>query len=224
MSENLYFISIIARALHEPDIEKALKEAFRKIKRMRTEERYAEGFSNFELFMDSAYRHHKITATDYAHELIAQLVTGTFEGSTQEKRSLLDFITSHPEWKTEYEAIRRMEEDENLMQEFPVIEVSSDKGIVIEKTFKKVPGCESFDGILPGNYKIRLVNTGWVIWEGELTAKELMWSEAHKGKNLPLAAGKRRPTDEIDLLNNGEVILRTYAGIESGCIEIELTR
>ncbi|KPL24865.1 MAG: hypothetical protein AMJ75_02600 [Phycisphaerae bacterium SM1_79] len=224
MSRNLYFIPIIAGALQEPDIEKALKEAFCKIRRLGTEKRYAEGFSNFELFMASAYRHHRTTATDCALELIARLGTDTFEGGTKEERLLLDFIRSHPDLKTRYEAIRHMEEDEDLTQDFPVIGVLSDRGRDLTKAFSKVPGCESFERILPGNYTIRLVNTGWIIWEGELTAKKLIWSEAHKGRNLPLAAGEGQPTDEIDLLNNGEVILRTYAGIESGRIEIELTK
>jgi len=224
MSENLYFITIIAKALQEPDIEEALRKAFCKIKQMGAEERYAEGFKNFELFMQAAYNRHQITTADHARELIVHLGMGMFEWTAQEKETLLDIIASHPEWKAEYEAFCQMEADNDLTQNLPVIAVSSDKGFAIRKTFEKVPGHESFDGILPGNYKIKLVNTGWIIWEGELTAKDLMWSEAHKGKDLPLAAGEGRPTDEIDLLNNGEVILRTYAGIESGRIEIELTR
>lgn len=224
MSENLYFITIIARALQEPDIEKALRKAFGKIKQMGAEERYAEGFKNFELFMEAAYNRNQITAADHARELIVHLGMGMFEGTAQEKETLLDIIASHPEWKAEYEAFCQMEADNDLTQEFPVIEVSSDKGFVIRKTFEKVPGHESFDGILPGNYKIKLVNTGWIIWEGQLTAKNLIWPEAHEGKNLPMAAGEGQPTDEVDLLNNREVFLRTYAGIESGRIEIELTR
>lgn len=222
MSGNLFFIPIIARALQEQDIEEALRKAFREIKKKGTQKRYAEGFKNFELFMDTAYSRHQITAADHVRELTAQLGTGMFEGSVQQKESLLDIINSHPEWKAEYEAIRRMEADENLMRKFPVIEVSSDKGTVIEKTFKKVPGRESFDGILPANYKIKLLNTGWIIWEGELTAKELIWTA------LPMAAETKRipkrPTNKIDLLNNGELILRTYAGREKGRIEIGLAR
>ena len=222
MSQNLYFIPLITGALQEPDIEKALREAFCKIKRLGTEKRYAEGLSNFRIFMDSAYRHHQMTAIDGALELIAQLATGTFGGSLQEKRAFLDFIRSHPDLKTRYEAIRRVEEDEDFTRGFPVIGVLSDRGYDATKEFKKVPDCESFERILPGNYTIRLANTGWIIWEGELTAQKLIWHEAHTGENLPLAAGEGQPTDEIDLLNNGQVILRTYAGIESGRIEIEL--
>ena len=227
MSEHLYFISIIARALQEPDIKKALKKAFRKIKRMGSEKRYAEGFENFELFMDAAYSRHQIIATDHISELMAQLATGMFEGSAQEVQRLLDTINSHPEWKAQFEAIRRSEADENIMQESPVIAVSGDKGLAIERTFRKVPGCESFDRIVPGIYTVRLVNTGWVIWEGKLTTEELIWSEAHENKNLPMAAEtegiKKEATYQEDLLG-GDLILRTYAGLESGSIELELTR
>ena len=97
MSENLlYFFPIIAKALQEPDIEKALRKAFGKIKQMGVEERYAEGFENFEIFMQEVCRRHQITAADHVRELIAQLGTGMFEGLAQEKETLLDIIASHP--------------------------------------------------------------------------------------------------------------------------------
>jgi len=220
MSENLYFITIIARALQEPDIEEALRKAFGKIKQMGAEERYAEGFTNFELFMEAAYNRNQVTTTDHARELIIQLGTGMFEGIAQEKETLLDIIASHPEWKAEYEAFCQMEADNDLTQNLPVIEVSSDKGFVTRKTFEKVPGRESFDRILPGNYRIKLVNTGWIIWEGRLTANELI---EHEDKNLRMAAESEDDHDKKILLD-GDMIVRTYAGPESGRIEIELTR
>jgi hypothetical protein len=220
MSENLYFMPIIAQGLQERDSKKALREGFCEIKRLGTKKRYAEGFSNFQLFMDSAYRHHKTTTMDCACELIAQLVTGTFDGNLKEAKTLLEFIKSHPDLKMRYESIRRMEEDEGSGWSFPLIGVSSDRGYDVTMEFKEVPGSESFEGVLPGNYKIGLVNTGWTIWLGELTARELIATD------LRLAAGddEGRPTSQKDLLDNGEVILRTYAGIESGSIEIELVR
>jgi len=114
-----------------------------------------------------------------------------------------------------------MEADKNLMQEFPVIEVSSDKGFVIRKTFEKVPGHESFDGILPGNYRIKLANTGWIIWEVRLTANKLIEPE---DENLGMAADIEDKSTYKKKLLDGDMILRTYAGPESGRIEIELTR
>ncbi|KPL24975.1 MAG: hypothetical protein AMJ75_02240 [Phycisphaerae bacterium SM1_79] len=222
MSENLFFIPILAKALRDPDIERSLRNAFFEIKKMGTQRRYAEGFENFELFIDAAYSQHEITTSYRIRELTAQLATGIFEGTAREIESLLDIIRSHPQWQAEYEAILRMEADEHSANRVPVIEVASDKGLAIGKVFRKVPGCESFEGILPGGYKIKLVNTGWIIWEGELTAKELILTA------LPMAAEteriRNRPTKRLDLLNNGELILRTYPGRKEGRIEIELTK
>ena len=222
MSDNLlFFISIIARALQSPDVERALRNAFGQIKRMGTERRYAEGSRNFELFMQEVYHRRQVAATDDVRELIARLGTGMFEGPPQEKESLLNIINSHPQWKGEYEAFCRREAHEDLTQDFPVIAVLSEKGILSEITFTKVLTCESVGDILPGTYVIKLANTGWIIWGGQLTAKELISSEANKNKNLPLAAGPAIPTRKIVLLD-GDMILRIYAGTESGRIAIEL--
>ncbi len=221
MSENLYFIAILARALQEPDVESALKKAFGKIKQMGTQKRYTRGFRNFQLFMEAAYSRHELTVTDHIQELIARLATGTFEGLEQEITPLLEIIRSHREWQAQYEEICRGEASQDLRRGFVVIGLFNDKGLVGERTFEKVPGCESFDDVLPGNYIIKLANTGWVIWKGELTIGELVYTKA-----LPLAAETEgiqiEHTSEKDLLNNGEVLLRTYAGTESGSIEIEL--
>jgi hypothetical protein len=223
MSNNLlYFISIIARALQSPDVERALRNAFCEIKKKGSEERYAEGFRNFELFTQEVYNRYQVTATDHIRELIALLGTGMFEGPLQEKQSLLNIINSHPQWKAEYEAFCRMEAHEDPTQDFPVIAVLNEKGFVREITFTKISGRESIDNIVPGNYKVKLVNTGWIIWEGHLTAEKLISSEAHKNKYLPLAAGPPKPTGEIDPLD-GCLKLCTYAGTESGRVEIELT-
>ncbi|MFC1794969.1 hypothetical protein ACFL3Q_15445, partial [Planctomycetota bacterium] len=201
----------------------ALRDAFREIKKKGSEKRYAQGYLNFELFMQEVYNRYQVTATDHVRELIALLGTGMFEGPLQEKESLLNIINSHPEWEAEYEAFCRMEVHEDLMQDFPVIAVLSEKGLVRERTFTNVLGCESVDGILPGRYKIKLANTGWIIWEGYLSAEELISSEAPKGENLRAAAGSAIPTRKIKPLDYGCLILRIYAGIENGCIEIELT-
>jgi len=83
MSEDLYFITILARALQEPDVESALKKAFSEIKQMGTQERYAEGFENFELFMAAAHSRYELTVTDHIQELIIRLATGTFEGPSR---------------------------------------------------------------------------------------------------------------------------------------------
>jgi hypothetical protein len=227
MYEGLYYIPLIARALQEPDVKTSLRDAFSTIERLGRQERYSEGFQNFELFMDAAYCQYEIAAADYVLAVAAQLATGGFEDGPQMKL-LLDIIRSEPEWLAEYEAICRSQVQEDLSQSLPVIRIIGEKGPIAEQSFSQVPGRLSFDGILPGNYVLELVNTGWIIWEGALTAKELIWSQAYPDRNLPLAAettsAQIPATSEKDLLGSKDVVLRTYAGIESGRVEIELTR
>jgi len=226
MSDNLYFIQVLGRALEQADLGTSLYSAFTEIKKKAAQKKYAEGFMNFELFMDAVCHQYDNIATSYVHQLIDQLATGTFEGTDQEIKTLLDIINLHPQWKTEYETVCCLEANTDLARGFPEIAVLSQKSPARCVSFPKGPGCRRLNDIIAGNYKLELTNTGWTIWEGELTAKELIWSEAHKGENLRVAAGKAKeePTNEIDLLHNGDLILRTYAGIESGSIEIELTR
>lgn len=53
MIDNLYFIPLIAQAFQEQDVRAALRAAFSAIKMKGTEERHAEGYRNFVLFMDA---------------------------------------------------------------------------------------------------------------------------------------------------------------------------
>lgn len=226
MCEGLYFIPILAKALQQPDRKAALSDAFREISKRAARQQYAEGFKNFQLFMVAACSHHKTVEIDHVRELIVELVTETLEGTEEERRLLLKTIDSHPEWKAEYGAICEELIDEDLGQSsFPVIQVLGDTGLAGEVRFEKPAGCESIDGISPGDYSLILANNGWVIWAGRLTAKDLVWAEAYGAKDLDLAAETgdthRRPTREIVLLD-GDVILRTFPGIESGSIEVEL--
>jgi hypothetical protein len=224
MNDNqLYFISIIARALRLPDVDRALRNAFCEIKDKGIQDRYTEGYRNFELFMQEVYNRCQVAATNDVRELIAMLGTAMFEGTLQEKKLLLNIINSHPQWKAEYEAFCRMETHKDPTRVFPVIAVLSEQGPVKEITFTKVSGCESIDSIIPGDYKLELTNTGWIIWEGKLTAKELI---CFKGEDIKMAAVTKHaqiPPTGRKVLLGGDLILRTYAGIESGRIEIELT-
>lgn len=229
MSDTVYFIPILSRALQDPELRTPLNNAFKEIKEKGTQKRYTEGYKNFELFMHAVQKRHEIIATDYTRQLIAELATRTFEGTPKEIKQLMSIIRSHPLWRTEYRTIRQRERDTDLMRDsFPTLTVLGNKGLAKWVAFKKAPDSVSIDNIVPGNYKIKLVNTGWIIWEGELTAEELIWSAAYKGKDLSMAAETETAqighTNEMDLLNNGELILRTFAGIENGTIEIELTR
>ena len=109
-------------------------------------------------------------------------------------------------------------------------EVSVD--ILLERNGRPVPvpamsrvrGRTSAAHLLPGYYRLRL-GTGRLLWEGELTDRDLLWNAAFPGKALDLAAdtggAAREPTRRIDLLD-GDMVLRVYPGLESGFLDIEI--
>jgi hypothetical protein len=85
-------------------------------------------------------------------------------------------------------------------------------------------GVDTVAGIAPGDYQIK-TDTGWLLWEGHLSPGDLLWSIAFPGQPLRMAAdteqAERRHTRQVELLD-GSVILRTYAGVESGSLQIEI--
>jgi hypothetical protein len=226
MNRNLYFLPIITKALKEANPKAALKCAFDEIKQLGKQKQYREGFSNFRHFMEQVRSYRELQETDFVNQLVAEIATDTFDGSEEEKQAVVKSIISHPEFKAEYEATCQEIEKEIGKQATAIIQVLSKRRLVGEMTFTKIPDRKSIEGIFPGSYMLKL-NIGRVIWQGDLMRKDLIWSEAFEGKPLDLAAEtteiKRKPTREI-ILFGGDVILRIFASIESGSIEVELTK
>ena len=79
------------------------------------------------------------------------------------------------------------------------------------------------EGITPGRYRL-VTDTGWVFWEGEISARDVLWVEAYGRRAIEMAAdtgqAARRPTREIDIAN-AALTVRVYAGIETGTLEID---
>jgi hypothetical protein len=83
MCKNLYFISILSRALLEKDLDQSLARAFSEIKQQGQESEYMEGFLNFESFMSITRLHHEIlvngNSLDIATSSSAENVEVSFE-------------------------------------------------------------------------------------------------------------------------------------------------
>ncbi|MEN6428747.1 MAG: hypothetical protein ABFE13_25645 [Phycisphaerales bacterium] len=227
MDDSLYFLTILARALKQPEPQQSLEEAFAQIKRMGSQERYGEGFADFECFMDIACSHADAVDTDLARELIAELATDTSDGP-EETRSLFSVVESNPVWKAEYqEMCAELAGQLGSHESVPVISVSGATGKIGETALEHIPGRASIDGVSPGVCVVRLLNTGRVLWEGQLSSEDLIWASAYGARDLDLAArtgDADRPPTRTWVLWGGDVILRTFAGVENGTIEIELVR
>ena len=99
-----------------------------------------------------------------------------------------------------------------------------DGQLIYKFRFEDSSAKTSFDDMIPGNYQL-LLNTGWVLWNGALSAADLVWHEAYPERPLEMAADTGEdhvtPTRVIELLD-GELVIRVFPGIESGRLEIEL--
>jgi hypothetical protein len=227
MDDPLYFLTILEQALRQPEPRRSLEEAFAQIIRMGAQGPYAEGLSNFRDFMDVACSHADTVALDAARELIAELATGAFATQEQEAAGL-KVIESHPAWNAEYEEMQAEQAGQSPSREsVPVIGVFGLEVKIGEMVFERGVRRASVGSISPGVCVLKLLNTGLVLWEGELAARDLIWTAAYGDRALPLAAqtegGHRRPTREW-VLPGRQMVLRTFAGIEKGTIELELTR
>jgi hypothetical protein len=228
-SRDMFFLRIIAEALDQPDPNSALKHAFENIETLGRQPEYRDGFSQFQQFMSMVKKgsgsHAPETANmalDLIRELSIELATGLFDENPKEKQDILDMIHSRPEWRGEYENIKGSISE----AEEPTIElfIEANEGRLISIPVEQQPFTRIIRGIKPGSYSIKL-NTGRMLWEGDLSAKELFWANAFPEQALDLAADTEgataRCTKEIILLN-GELIVRVFPEIESGYLEVEL--
>lgn len=104
--------------------------------------------------------------------------------------------------------------------------------VVIERDGNPIATCileggrtASVSGIVPGSYRFRL-DTGLLVWEGSLSAGDVLWGEAFPGKRVQMAAeteGRRmRPTRTIDLPEYG-LVVEVYAELECGMMKVTWT-
>lgn len=229
MSEELYFIPIIAEALQQEDKQTALTEAFEKIKELGKKPQYKQGFGQFARFIDSVNSHTKKNKSNMLTDnmmrvLITDIATDTFEGTEKEKEQILDAIQSHPEWKNDYEQLlSHFMELESLPQNIK-ISVFREQELLEQIEFTDIPGFGIVGSIVPANYRLAF-DSGQILWEGQLTERQLLWSEAHPGEPLKMAAAtdreSQKPTEEVSVFG-GEIVLQVFAGIESGSIKITM--
>ena len=104
------------------------------------------------------------------------------------------------------------------------IVIERDGDIISTCSFWSTPATRTIGGIVAGSYLLRL-DTGRVLWEGRLAEEDLLWARAFPKQALRVAAdtgGARRQMAREVVLLEGTLILRVFAGVESGTVEIEL--
>ena len=223
MNKNLYFIEIFNTAFQQADPKVALRNAFEQIQHLGRQKQFRDGFCNFERFMEQVSKYRKLRETDSVRQLITEIATETFSGTEKQRRAVVESIAFDSEVKAEYEKVCR-QVCRDCCKQTAVIQFFRDKLLIGEMTFSEAVGRKTIGRILPGDYTLKL-DTGRVVWQGNLSGQDLIWIEAFGTRKLDLAAetsGIKRLPVRSETLLDGDMILRTFAGIESGTIEIEL--
>lgn len=223
MNRNLYFVPILAEALRGSDQCESLEKAFMAIETIAQNPDYTVGYRNFIWFMAEVCDHRQRLDDHDLRMVMTEWATG---GSDEAEccDSLLSRLLERCPWlRGEYEALCQACGHRALSLRLQILRDGRQIG---EVNSGAVPSSHMVDDIYPGHYALRL-DTGLVVWEGRLDARNLIWSQAYGGRSLELAAeagdSRRQPTYEV-VVSGAGVVLRTFAGLESGSLEIELKR
>jgi hypothetical protein len=229
MTKELYFIALISKALENEQPEKALKEVFKEIVELGQQPEYHNMYLQFIHFMSEIWEKQlQIELSDdeineLIRDLSLQMAGGLLDENRKEADAIMKLLSSNVEWLNEYKKWKHdLAKSETLDSFIELIVEKGDKTIgSIALDYQASHG--KLGNITPGFYQIKL-STGRVLWEGELKAKDLIWAVAFPDQDFSLAADTGdldlSPTKTLRLLS-GEIILKVYAGLESGTIKAE---
>ena len=101
------------------------------------------------------------------------------------------------------------------------LRLERDGAAVASCTFERARGVKTVGDITPGHYTLKL-ETGRTVWEGELAARDVLHRPEEPMKMVADTGEAPPPTREFTELD-GMLIVRVFAGMEVGVVEIELT-
>ncbi len=224
VSKDLYFLPILSRALVHPDPKSALKIAFAQIELLGNQPHYRRGFLQFEAFLGVVSARLELWQAENISDLIVELATGLTGLDQGERQAALEIITGYPGGQVDYRSLCEILDARLGANKLSVLELYHEQARIGLIPLTGLAASETIADIEPGRYLIKL-GTGLVIWSGMFSAQDLLWTEAFGRRGLSLAAetedSRQKPTRQ-EILLDGEVILRIYAGLEKGCIEVEL--
>jgi hypothetical protein len=223
MAQTLHFLSVIERALRNSHPKQALAAAFSEIQAQGQKAENAGAYGQFCLFLSAAMQHGVPAQNELDSQiadgmrlLMLDMAYGVTGVSPSEHRAALEMIQSVPALKAQYDMMLA-----EARQEMRLCFVLERDGAVLSPP--------RWDGrplrdIAPGHYVLKL-DTGRVLWEGQLAKEHLLWRDAYPGEPLRVAAstpGAGQPPTFRSLLLNGRVALLVFAGIAAGSIQVEV--
>jgi len=205
MTNTLYFVPILMRALDAPERRDALRRAFEEIIAMGREPQNARGYAQFLAFMavvaESIFPEEKLLAADAP--------------------GLLRTLADCPELEDLLESISEQIYRSQRLPENPFV-LTRNGNAVSSRIHPDNTDTWVFCDLEPGSYALAFW-TGRVLWEERLSRQYLVAAYAFPNEPLELAAdmgvSAARPTRTITLLG-GELQMLLFPGRAAGRMEL----
>lgn len=216
MSNDMYFLPLIAKGLLRPDPEKALGEALREIERRAEDNDFGTGWRQFELFMDEVLAICHGRGVDGLLCAAIEAATAFEECSPSDIDRLLPGLSDAgaEELRREILLWQRVDQSSLILH--------SDRRADIE-TWAGDDGAFEFTDVPSGIHEI-LTDTDRLLWSGRLSTSQVQLIPPSSTTPLRMAAstgdGRGIPTLEVPIGDIGSV-LRVYPGRKCGILRIE---
>jgi hypothetical protein len=227
MNMDLYFVPILETALNQIDRKSALADAFRSIQQLGREPGYQKGYRQFCAFMAA------VVETTGLAEFVED-GPSDIRAFQQELGLLLRALGDEPSLVADRERFRKRvggipEHLRDLLEHVhgearPIeLRLEKEQRVVAVINIRDERESALADHLTPGCFTLS-TDTNRVLWEGELSASDLLWESAFPGRPLELAAdsdaaSRVQPTRQISLLD-GDIELLVFAGLVYGHLRI----
>lgn len=231
MGNHLYFIMLLSRALQEPDVVAALHRALSQITDLGRQPEYGEGWAQWQAFMAQVREHwdaeaevlRQVAVSLIEDMILAESLMVAIPRPPQQEEANRQRLSA-PKWSLLVKQSREAFQPFLPRHRYPSILVTCRGRTLASIPTSPSPASHRVEEVLPGQYQIAL-DSGRVLWEGELTRADLLWEAAFPELGLAMAADTEEdalPTTRDIVLLDGAVVLRTSPGMEHGHLLIEI--
>jgi hypothetical protein len=226
MTNDLYFLSILAAELGPKAPAHALGGALAEIERRGRLPGHARGYSQYLRFMAHAVKCRKeLTLGHFDYPIDLDLIAALLADQLDGEADALSLVNANPRWRLVFEGLRETYEAASHAPR-PSLLLCKSEIPLLRAAIESSSADYAVEGVMPGCYTL-LLDNGQVLWHQDLTERELLWRYAFPDRPLGLAADAGPSTDTAEsslevLLADGIVLLRVHPGIESGRIGLRI--
>lgn len=221
MPNTLYFIRVLTEALRRPDLDEAMREAVAMILERQHAPEYRATVRQYLQFIDCMVSADDDLERETLTEVALRMALGRIIADPSEPECLPSKRPEDKEPHASYAwAITAMRE--SAVRSAPLMVQVRRHGELVASFPMPLTEAAVVRGLQPDSYAIAL-DTGRLLWSGELGPADLIWRHAFPGRPLGVAAESSAPsatpTRRI-ILAVGTLTIVVYPGMETGSIQL----